>query len=37
VTSASVESWVAAHQGTRAIRKVLIANNGIAAVKKMRS
>jgi hypothetical protein len=33
----SVEEFVAANDGKRAIRKVLIANNGIAAVKCMRS
>jgi hypothetical protein len=32
-----MDEFVAAHGGRRAIRKVLIANNGIAAVKKMRS
>jgi acetyl-CoA carboxylase/biotin carboxylase 1 len=33
----SVEAFVKFHEGTRVISKILLANNGIAAVKAMRS
>ena len=35
--SAKIAAFVRAHDGTRPIDKVLLANNGIAAVKAMRS
>lgn len=33
----SVDDFVAAHGGTHAIKKILIANNGIGAIKAIRS